>query len=282
LEIPSGVVPANLGSAKRGASGFSTNAILEASARRKRQPRQEPAQILAFLQPDAAAVNVGNVADDGEAEAGPRLVGVETGAAGEQRLAFRLGDSAAIVLDDYVDIGIVLLDRDEDPAVSIIRGNFDKVAENLVEVQPLDPDHGGLVAGDVDRDPFVKTVDRALNRADAVPDDGARLRRSSPSDRPCTREMVIDLPPHQRCLADHGVVEVGRVRGRRVGDHGQRRLQGVGEIAGMPPRLFGLRFIMFEELVDLLGHRPDFRREIAADPRLLARADRCHFLAHPP
>ena len=75
-------------------------------------------------------------------------------------------------------------------------------------------------------------------------------------------EMVVDLAAHHRGLAADGVGEVGRSRGRGVGDHRQRRLQRMGEVAGVAPRLLGLGLAMREQLVDLLGQRPDFGREI--------------------
>ena len=55
----------------------------------------------------------------------------------------------------------------------------------------------------------------------------------------------------------------------------------MGEIAGVTPRFLGLRLAMREQLVDLLGQRPDFGREIVADPGLLARADGRDLVAHP-
>ena len=75
-------------------------------------------------------------------------------------------------------------------------------------------------------------------------------------------------------LAADGIGEVGRMRGRGVGDDRQRRLQRMGEIAGMAPRFLGLRLAVREELVDLLGQRSDLGREIVADAGLVARADR--------
>ena len=93
--------------------------------------------------------------------------------------------------------------------------------------------------------------------------------------------MVVDLAAHHQRFAADGVGEVGRVRGRGIGDDGQRRLQRMGEIAGVAPRFLGLRLAMGEQLVDLLGQRPDLGREIVADPRLLARADGGDLVAHP-
>lgn len=48
----------------------------------------------------------------------------------------------------------------------------------------------------------------------------------------------------------------------------------MGKVAGVPSRLFGLRFAMSEERVDLFRQRTDFGREVLPDPGLLARANR--------
>ena len=121
-----------------------------------------------------------------------------------------------------------------------------------------------LVAGDVDGDAFVQPVDRALHRLEAFPHRRARLRRGAAADRPGPGEMVVDLAPHDQGLAAHGVGKVRRAGGRGIGDHGQRGLQRMGKVAGMTPRLLGLRLAVREQLVDLLGQRPDFGREILA------------------
>ena len=56
----------------------------------------------------------------------------------------------------------------------------------------------------------------------------------------------------------------------------------MGEIAGVAPRLLGLRLAVREQLVDLLGQRPDLGREIVADAGLVARADRGDLAADAP
>ena len=116
-----------------------------------------------------------------------------------------------------------------------------------------------MIAGNVDRDALVEPVDGALDRLEAFPDAGARLGRGAAADRPGAGEMVIDLAAHHQRLAADGVGKVGRARGRGVGDDGQRSLERVGEVAGVPPRFLGLRLAMGEQLVDFLGQRPDFR-----------------------
>ena len=63
-------------------------------------------------------------------------------------------------------------------------------------------------------------------------------------------------------------------RGGGVGDDGERRLQRMGEVAGMAPRLLGLGLVMLEQGVQFLGQRLDLARQPLVDPRLLARADR--------
>ena len=62
---------------------------------------------------------------------------------------------------------------------------------------------------------------------------------------------------------------------------GQRRLQRVGEVAGVAPRLFGLHLVMLDQRVQFLGQRLDLARQPFLDPRFLARADRRDGAADP-
>ena len=127
---------------------------------------------------------------------------------------------------------------------------------------------------------FVEPVDGALDGLEAFPHARARLSRRAAADRTGAGEMMVDLAAHHQSLAADGVDQVRRARGRGVGDDRQRGLQRMGEVAGMPPRLLGLRFAVREQLVDLFGQRPDFGREILADAGLLARPDGGHFATH--
>ena len=127
------------------------------------------------------------------------------------------------------------LDRDEHPAATIFRGILDQVADHLVQVLALDPRLRAVIAGDIDGDVLVQAVDRSLHRLDALPHGCARLRRGAPADGPRPGEMVIDLATHDGDFADHRRVQVGRICGGGVGDHRQRSLERVGEIAGVPP-----------------------------------------------
>ena len=139
---------------------------------------------------------------------------------------------------------------------------------------------GVLVAGDVDGDVWIEGRHRPLDRLDAFPHGCPRLGRGAAADRPGAGQMVVDLPPHHRRFADHRVVEVGRMRGGGIGDDGQRRLQRMGEVAGMAPRFLGLRLAMGQQLVDLVDQRLDLAREILGDAGLGAAADGGHFAPH--
>src|SRR5207253_11196811 len=71
----------------------------EQSPRRKAEPGQQPAEVLALLERDPAAVDLGNVANDCEAEAGAGLAGgIEARAAVENRAALAGRDPGAVVL----------------------------------------------------------------------------------------------------------------------------------------------------------------------------------------
>ena len=93
--------------------------------------------------------------------------------------------------------------------MAIFGGVLDQIAEHLVEVLPLDPDLRVLVADDVDRDVGVEGRHRPLDRLDAVPHGRPGLGRGAAADRPGAGEVVVDLAPHHRGLADHRIVEVG-------------------------------------------------------------------------
>ena len=120
-----------------------------------REPREQAAEVLAFVERDRAAIDFGDVADDGEAKAGAWLAGgVEPRAARENVVALGLGDAAR----RHPRRGFATkppvggLDRDEHPAAAIFGGILDEIAEHFVEVLALDADFDGLVAGEVDGD----------------------------------------------------------------------------------------------------------------------------------
>ena len=60
----------------------------------------------------------------------------------------------------------------------------------------------------------------------------------------------------------------GAVGRRGVGDDGQRRLQRMGEVAGVAARFLGLILAVRQQLVELADERIDFAREILADAGL--------------
>src|SRR3546814_15897374 len=68
--------------------------------------------------------------------------------------------------------------------------------------------------------------------------------------------------------------------GGGVHDDGDRRCQGVGKIACMPPRLLRLPFIMGEQFVQFLDHWHDFVRQGRSDAILVPRAHPGYFQAH--
>ena len=160
------------------------------------------------------------------------------------------------------------LDRHEHAAAAIFCGILDQVSDHLVEVLSFDSDLRLFVAGDVDRDVLVEPVDGALDRVDAFPHRRPGMGGGAAADRPGAGQVMVDLPPHHRRFAADGLVEVRRIRGRGVGDHRQRRLQSVGEIARVTAGLFGLLLAVGEQLVDLLGQRLDLVREIFRDSSL--------------
>ena len=83
----------------------------------------------------------------------------------------------------------------------------------------------------------------------------------TPPDGPRPGEMVFDMALHGLGFPAYQIGQFGIVRGRRIGEHRQRRLQSVSEIAGMHARFFRLLFGMGEERVDFLHQRFDLERE---------------------
>src|SRR6476620_7568538 len=139
-------------------------------ARGECEARQHAAQIFAFLEADRSAVDFGDVADDREAEACSGLAGrVESSAAGKELAPTRFGNSGSVVLNKDVGDRALGLDGHEHPSAAIFRGILDQVAEHFVEVLALDPDLRLMVAGDVDRDAFVESIDGALDSLQALP-----------------------------------------------------------------------------------------------------------------
>ena len=92
----------------------------------------------------------------------------------------------------------------------------------------------------VDADVAIELRDRALDRFDAGADIGAAVRGAAAADRAGAGEMMIDLPPHGPRFAHDGFAEVVGLGGRGVHDDGQRRLERVGEVAGVAARFLGL------------------------------------------
>src|SRR3982750_876166 len=71
---------------------------------RQREAREQSPEILAFLERNVSAVDLGDIAYDGQAEARSGLAGrVKAGAASKDRFPLQLGYSGAVILDDDVD-----------------------------------------------------------------------------------------------------------------------------------------------------------------------------------
>src|SRR5690606_8934345 len=107
---------------------------------------EEAAQIFAFLQPHRPAIYLGDVADDGEAEAGAGLLGIKPRAPIEDALALGFGDAAPVILDLDLDAFGRGLHRHEHAAAAIFGGILDQIAEHFVEILALDPNDRLLVA----------------------------------------------------------------------------------------------------------------------------------------
>ena len=101
-----------------------------------------------------------------------------------------------------------------------------------------------MAARDVDCHILVEPVDRSLNGLQAFPDRGPRLHGRAPAAGARAGKVVVDLRRITDASRQTVSGKVGRLCGRRIGDDRERRLQGVGEVAGMTPCLLCLRFAM--------------------------------------
>ena len=98
------------------------------------------------------------------------------------------------------------------------------------------------------------------------------MGRGAAADGAGAGKVMIDLAAHRRALRGSTVsARSGAARGGGVGDHGQRGLERMGEVAGMAARLLGLLLAMREQLVDLVDQRLDFA---AGSPRRCGSACR--------
>ena len=95
----------------------------------------------------------------------------------------------------------------------------------------------------------VEPVDRALDRLERLSQTGARAWAEAR--RPMARARARWWSTWRRIVVASRITvsaRSGAVRGGGVGDHGQRRLQRMGEVAGVAPRLLGLVLAMREQL----------------------------------
>ena len=207
--------------ARRGASGW-TVAVTPAALAGRAQAHvpSPPGRVSRASRPPRsslsssvmrAAVDLGDVADDGEAEAGAGLAGVEPGAAVED--AARApprecpGRRPRPRSRPSRRRGSTVTNTRPPPYLAAFSTRLPSISSRSWRSTRT---CGLLVAGDVDGDVLVEPVDRALDRLEAVPDRRAGLGRGAAADGAGAGEMVVDLAAHRRRLAADGVGEVGR------------------------------------------------------------------------
>ena len=158
------------------------------------------------------------------------------------------------------------IDRHEHASPAIFRCILDEIAKNFVEILPLHRSDRVLVAVKIEARALVDARHRAQHAFHARPNLGTRMSACAPPHRTRAGEVVFDMALHRLGLATDEVGQLGIVGGRGIGQHGERRLQRMGEIAGMGARFFGLTLGMRKQGVDLLDQRLDFQRERLVDP----------------
>ena len=126
------------------------------------------------------------------------------------------------------------------PRACPFAGVVEKITDHLLQILALAAEHQIVGASALDRQVAVGV--NALQGPPQIADDGLDRRvcaqHVGAGRRSRTRQMMIDQPAHQRRLAAHRFAQhAGRVAGF-VGQHRQRSLQGMGQIADMGPRPF--------------------------------------------
>ena len=85
--------------------------------------------------------------------------------------------------------------------------------------------------------------------------------------------MMVDLATHQGDLAADQLGERTLTAARLVGQHAERRLQAVGEIADMGARALDQRLVVLEQRVELSRQRLDLGGEVTLKACGRAAAD---------
>ena len=243
------------------------------------EPREQAAEVFAFLERDAAAVNLGDVADDGQAEPGARLAGrVESGrrARGVRR------DPPAECLGHRPRPGRRPCRPDARPSRIRGRHRISRRCRAGCRASRRDPAARRGPTGAVStgaNEPWTfsyKRVDGTLHRLQGcpprsrgrAPTRGGRWRgRERGGDRPAGASPA---PRGRRYRRDRGP--------RRYGGVSASPTTGLERLVWRDCRHGGaplcLRFGYARAAgVDLLGQRADFGREILAEAGLGARAD---------
>ena len=146
---------------------------------------------------------------------------------------------------------------------------------------PLDRDFGCTVAIEIETRCVIEPRDGPEHRLHALCHRSAAQANCPAADSPRTRQMVINLPPHDRCFADYRVRQVRGLGRGRVHHHGQRGLQRMGQIARMRPRLFGLLFGVGQQRVQFLHQRLHLQWQRFGQAVLAGRAQALNRQANP-
>src|SRR5262249_3848572 len=151
-----------------------------------------------FLERNRSAVNLGEIANDRQTEAGALPRFVRPNASPHDGLAHRRLYSRTVVINRNHDLFAFLRAGEPDPGAGPLAGVVEQVAEHLVEIFSLSPE--GRRRGRIDLDAEVSFGMQPLERADK-PLGGcgnrcARSRRSSRCGGSRVRQVIVDLPPH--------------------------------------------------------------------------------------
>src|SRR5690606_15955602 len=125
---------------------------------------------LTLLKLHRAAIDLHDIAHDGEPQPGPRLFRIEPRTAAEHAHPILGRDSRAIVFHpDFAPVWpVVRVDRYEDAATTVLGGILDEITENFLQILPLQRDKGIPVPVQIKTYVFIEPLDRAKHRLGAL------------------------------------------------------------------------------------------------------------------
>src|SRR5579862_1497635 len=229
------------------------------------------------------AVQLGNVADNGESKSGARYRFVQPLASFTRPGALLGLDALAVVPHGQLEPRTTILARGDDYVrVRPFAGVVDQIAHHLFQILPLAAEGEIRRAVDIDGKAAIgvdarkharKIIDHRLHI-------GSIAKNIQGARRPRAAEVVINLASHHRDLPQHGIGQRTGMRGRLAREHAERRLEEMREVGDVRARATDYLRAVFDEAVEFGSGRRDLRRETAFEPPRLTLANSRECTAH--